>query len=434
METAKDKLLADYQVENAEELKMAIFDHLEAEYYYTKNSQENDGGNTELKINYFPEVTLSQYIAKMRHPVLRRVNSLEIISALDIFAMNHEYRLQITQLENSRVEKGRGYPDVHYSMLVDIQKEYWDYIYDTIFLVYLLGKNSCVDFELYGGTPADGRAIFVVKEEYSISGMLLGRDHCISVVTSENPEICNTLYHNLTALCNREMLLFRKTTMRDMLANNEYIHGMLSLRQSWIIGHLTEHFLPEDVFEEIVEMLEKTTGEAKTGTVRPEQLRSVYRMTSRIIEESDIRILIYKTTFYNLIVERKIDFYNCKIQLNARQQKRCLEYFMDLVCNHPNVQVYMIEGRIITDLEYNDRHCLFLSEMVSYLRLDEAQNNLLLINRVDMREKFSKTFEVIWKSEEKGIVKNKEVIAANIQHVMQGIFAEKEALTDGTCV
>ena len=51
-----------------------------------------------------------------------------------------------------------------------------------------------------------------------------------------------------------------------------------------------------------------------------------------------------------------------------------------------------------------------------------------------MREKFSKTFEVIWKSEEKGIVKNKEVIAANIQHVMQGIFAEKEALTDGTCV
>ena len=66
-------------------------------------------------------------------------------------------------------------------------------------------------------------------------------------------------------------------------------------------------------------MLEKTTGEAKTGTVRPEQLRSVYRMTSRIIEESDIRILIYKTTFYNLIVERKIDFYNCKIQLNARQ-------------------------------------------------------------------------------------------------------------------
>ena len=91
-------------------------------------------------------------------------------------------------------------------------------------------------------------------------------------------------------------------------------------------------------------------------------------------------------------------------------------------------------SRCITDLEYNDRHCLFLSEMVSYLRLDEAQNNLLLINRVDMREKFSKTFEVIWKSEEKGIVKNKEVIAANIQHVMQGIFAEKEALTDGTCV
>ena len=38
METARDKLLADYQVENAEELKMAIFDHLEAEYYYTKNS------------------------------------------------------------------------------------------------------------------------------------------------------------------------------------------------------------------------------------------------------------------------------------------------------------------------------------------------------------------------------------------------------------
>ena len=60
--------------------------------------------------------------------------------------------------------------------------------------------------------------------------------------------------------------------------------------------------------------------------------------------------------------------------------------------------------------------------MVSYLRLDEAQNNLLLINRVDMREKFSKTFEVIWKSEGKRDCENKEVIAANIQHVDAGDF------------
>lgn len=419
-ENAREKLIADYQVEDSKQLMMAIFDHLEAEYHYAKELQESGNLSGDTKINYMPEVTLSQYIAKMRHPVLRRVNSLEIVSALDIFAMEREYQLQITQLENGHVVKGKGYPDVHYSMLVDIQKEQWDYIYDTIFLVYLLGKNSCVDFNLYGGPQAHGRTIFVVKDEYSISGMLMGRDHCISVVTSENADICDTLYHNLIALCNREMLLFRKITMQEMLMDNEYIHGMLSLRQSWIIGHLTEHFLPEDVFEEIMEKLEKT----EKGVVKPEQLRDIYHMTSRIVEESDIRILIYKTTFYNLIVDREIDFYNSRIQLTAAQQMRCLEYFLDLCCNHANMQINMIEGRIITDLEYNDRHCLFLSEMISYLRLDETQNNLLLINRVDMREKFSRTFDVIWQSDSKGIVRDKQVILANIRHVMQGIFPD----------
>lgn len=417
-EAALNKLLQDYQVDNREVLKRAILDNLEAECFYVRELQNNAGVDVAPKMFFFPEMKLTQYISKMRHPVLRRVNALDIVSILDIFSMKREYQLQVTEGKNKHVPKGKWYQDVRYSMMIDIQPEKLNYTYDIIFLVDLLERNSCIDFRLYGSMQAAGRAVFVVRDDYLISGMLVGADHCVSVVISEESENCKVMYRNLMALCNRDKLLFRKTTMKEMLRKHEYVHSLFALRQQWIMGHLTEHFLSEELFEEILGQLDKEIE----GYPSADELRNIHRISRNIVEEFEIKLLMYRTAFYNLVVDNELDFFNCKVKLTPKQVVSYLEHFLELYKNHPRMEIRMISGRLIFDIEYSTRSCIFLSDTISYLRLNEAYNNEYIINRNDMREAFGKMFYEFWEKKTDALIIEKEIIIANIEHTMGGIL------------
>lgn len=417
-DAGRKTLLSDYQVDNCEDLKLAIFDNLEAEYLYVKEVQKNTGTSVAPKTFYYPEVTLPQFIARMRHPVLRRVKSLNIMSAMDLMSVGREYRLQITRIENEHMPEQRGYPDVHYSVLIDIVPDKWDYVHDTIFLMNMLSYNVYIDFQLYGGEQAAGRMIFVVKDDYSISGMLISRGRCMSVVTSEESENCNTLYNNIKILCGHERLLFRRTSMRDMLYKYDYIHTLLSLNLRWIMGHMTEHFLSDDLFEEIMAELD-SAGKLE---VKCEELRNIHRLTKNIVEESTIRLMIYESAFSNMVVTNELDFFNHRVSLTAEQRSRYMEHFLSLCKNHKNLDIRLIYGHFVSDFDYIDDQCVFLADTISYLRLcGNQRNNLLIINRSDVRRIFEKSFEEFWEHHEDVVVSDESKIIAYVQHVVQGI-------------
>ena len=416
-EEACTSLLSDYQVDDCEELKMAIFDNLEAECSYVRDLQKNTGLDVAPKTFYYPELTLSQYVSKMRHPVLRRVQSLDIMAAIDLMAMRHEYQLQITQVENVHVPKMRGYPDVRYSMLIHVQPEKWDFIYDTIFLIHLLTCNTYINFNLYGDEQAAGRVIFTVKDDYAISGMLVGTDRCMAVNVSEEYENCRPLYRNIQALCNKERLLFKKTTIKEMIEKHNYIHSLLSLNQRGLLGHMTEHFLSDELFEEILEQL----SESGKLMAEPEALRSIQRLSRNIMQESHIKILIYKTAFYNLVVNNELDFYNHKVRLTVEQRSRYLEHILSLYKERENLEIRLINGRFVADFEYSDSQCVFLGDTISYLRLEGEVNNILLINRSDMRKIFEESFEAFWNYDEEVVERDRTIVEAYMQHVIRGI-------------
>lgn len=417
-DSGRASLMEDYQVDDYEELKMAIFDNLEAEYIYVKELQKSTGTNVASKTAYYPELTMPQYISRMRHPVLRRVKSLYIMAAMDLMSVGHEYRLQITRIENEHMPEQRGYPDVHYSILIDVAPEKWDYIHDTIFLMNLLSYNVYIDFQLYGDEQAAGRMIFAVKNDYSVSGMLISRGRCMSVVASEESENCNTLYNNIKILCSRERLLFRRTTMRDMLDKYEYIHTLLSLNLRWLMGHMTEHFLSDELFEEIVNQL-KSEGKLEVSC---EELRNLHRLTKNIVEESHIRLMIYESAFSNLVVTNELDFFNHRVCLTAEQRSRYMEHFLSLCENNENLEIRLIYGQFVPDFEYIDDQCVFLTDTISYVRLcGNQRNNLQMINRADMRRIFEKSFEEFWDHCEDVVISDRKMIMAYVQHVVQGI-------------
>ncbi|MDD6514068.1 MAG: hypothetical protein PUG45_01205, partial [bacterium] len=99
-EAGRRSLMENYQVDNIGDLKSAILDNMVAEYNYVNEMKRNTGNDVAPKTLFFPELNLSQYIGKMHHPVLRRVNSLDVVAVMDLMAVDHEYRIQFTMIEN----------------------------------------------------------------------------------------------------------------------------------------------------------------------------------------------------------------------------------------------------------------------------------------------------------------------------------------------
>lgn len=414
-----DLLMKEYRVSEAQELECAIRDHLEAEYNYVRELQKRTGASISPRTVFYPETSLLEYIAKMAHPVLRRVNSLDIMAAMDLLSMEHGYRLQIVDIHDAKPSEHHSYPDVHFSLVINLDVEKWDSIYDTIFLINMLATNTKVSFQLYGNRSACGRVIFAVAHEFSISAMLAGPNRCLSVVTSEDQKTSDTYYDYVESLCNRENLLFRRTSISGMQQRHEYVRSLLSPNLRWVMGHMTEHFLPDDLFEEIVGQL---TASGRECGLTKEELYELHRLTHNLLEEAEIRIVLYESAFSNLNATGELDFFNGKVVLTPEQRLRYLESLFTLFQSKENLKVKLVYGQFVTDYQYRGDQCIFLSDMLSYLRLDNSRrtdNNLVIINRRDVQTIFDNFYESIWADCEEVVISDRTAINNYIHHTIQ---------------
>lgn len=395
--TGKENLYENYQIWNDTELEEAIFDNLEAEYNFVQDMQRAYGSSIEPKTIFFAELSPAQYIAKMHHPVLRRVSQLHITAEMDLLALTHEYRLQIIQ-GNIRRDVHAVYPDVHFSLMVDLCPEKIDYAYDPIFLINMMSDMACIDFQLYKGAQAAGRLIFAVEDEFMISGMLMDANRCMAVTVSSAAENCSPMYHSIRDLCTREMLLYRSTTMQEMIEGKAYVRAALSLHQKWIIGHVTEHFLPDDLFEELLEPLK-----VQDDTVQEERMRYFHTLTKKTMETTKISIVLHSTALANLAVDGELDFFDYPIYLTLKQRKRCLQHVFELCAQQKNLRVKMVYGCLVSDFQYAVTQCVFLSDTVCYARLhtENRKNNLAVFNHPDMNTIFLNFFETMWSAKDK---------------------------------
>ncbi len=418
-EEGRENLFYDYKVDNLEDLQEAIYDNLEAEYVYVKNLKKSTGTEIAPDILFYSELPLLQFITKMKHPVLRRVKALEIVAAMDLLSLEHEYRLMIAGIENEHLSVRREYPTVHFSVMVNLDIGERDCLYDSIFLMNMMTNSSNVDFRLYGGNQAYGKIIFTVKDGFAISGMLFDNNHCMGVISSEDINTSNALCEKLKSLCTGEQLLFRKVSMRTMLVKYDYIQNVLSTNLRWLIGHMTEYFLPEDLFEELLSQENK-----KEWRVDFQMIRKTHDLTKHILEDSKIRIMIYESALTNFAVSGELDFYNHKVILTTEQRMKYMHHLLELIDKNPKLEMKLIHGGFVSGFQFIQPPSLFMSDMVSYLRLgtDEYQGNIRILNGASITHLFNDFYEEIWTNQKEVVIEDKETIINNIHHFMRSIL------------
>ena len=200
----RDTFLEEYQISDVSNLQKAIYDHLESEYTYVKELQVTTGSKVATKISYYPELTLDQFIFKMKHPSLRKVQSLNIYAMVDILNVDTNYQLLIAEFNSMHNDRGLVLPGVHFSLMIDLESSSDNPVYTAGFLMNLLSNLSNIDFNLYCGTQAQKKMVFAIKDIYSLSGMLVDQNHCLAVTKIEDSSLSTELYYKLKLLCSKE--------------------------------------------------------------------------------------------------------------------------------------------------------------------------------------------------------------------------------------
>ena len=409
-------LMSDYQVDNTEDLASAIYDNLIAEYNYVRDTQNDTGNSVAPDTVFYPKLNMPQFLSKMHHPVLRRVNSLDIMAMMDLMYMERDYRIQISSIDSRTLMEQRRYPDVHFSMFIDLGSKNLEYIYDITFLLNMLTNMTHIDFKLYGGKQAFGKAIFAVKDEFAISGMLTDRNQCISVTVSEEPENSDTLYRYIQSLCTRERLLVVPSSMKEMLLGNHYTRAILSPNQRIRVGHLTERFLPRDVFDEVIAQLQGSCKEV----VPVEELQWIHDLTEQSHREMPIQLLFNDSAFSEFAVTGELNFFNMKVVLTPDQRLRYIQHIYDMIRDNDNLGVKMVYGRLISDFQYVANQCISLNDSGCVLRLmASGQFSINHVNHADLKYAFTRYFEEIWNLSSDVVLSSKEEILSFLDHTMR---------------
>lgn len=418
-ETGLAQLLRDYELIDPNELRQAIYDNLIAEYYYVLDLQKSSGSAVAPNVAFFPELSMEKFISKMSHPVLRRVSSLHIMAAIDLFAVANEYRLQMVNLENSNPEDNHRYPDVRFSLLINLDKANQEPIYNALFISNMLINSSRVDSQLHVSEFAQGKVMFVVKHEFAITGMLIRPNTCAAVTVCEGKENSTPLYHDIQSLCTRETLLFTRITMKEMLFQSmEYVHSLLAPDRQWFFGHTTEHLLPEDLFEELASRVLGTQNADGLA-----ELMSVYQLTQRILDCGNVQMLICESAISRFVVTGEIDFFNHKIVLDFEQRERVIDHFRKMVKESASLNVRLVHEPLVSDSQYGSTPSVFLSSTSSYLRLKTRwtdENLLLKFNRPEILNLYSSFFREIWNSKDH-VNSDKDEIDRFAVHLLQGL-------------
>ncbi len=197
------------------------------------------------------------------------------------------------------------------------------------------------------------------------------------------------------------------------MAAHFYMNSLLSSKLNWLTGHFTEQLIPEDVFSAFAESEEERRigSMLKTRTARA-------------------NLLIYRAAFSKLIISGELDFFGRPVMLTPAQQLSCMEYVYSLA---ENGTVRIVDGGFSTDFRYVSDPCVFLSDTVDYLRLENGidtyarvedgryKDNLLRILDKGCSQMYHRFFEKAWDVPDT-VISEKEAVMDLIRSYMEQII------------
>lgn len=406
-------------IKDSKELSFKIADELMDAFNSEKVTENEKDASNSRSENYvlLPALKLAEMI---------KTNPGEdMLLFADIYSLAHEMRLLLIGIENGNFVNAQEHENVKLTAVLDISSsENWaENIYDAIFTIHMLTGMSGIDFELYNSPMVKDKLIFTSDDKYSLSAIHLeGCEEFINVSESASPRDNAGLRELLGGTAKNENLVFIKTTIREMIQKRQYASSMISTNIRWLLGHMMELLLPDDVFDSVLEEL----GPNGLLKVFPEgftlkEIKRLHTLSRAVALAEDTRIMIYESALSNLLALGELDFFNHKVMLSLEQRVRCLTYLKELLETDKTGEIAIVEGGFSNDFKYITNPCLFMSDTVCYVRLENNRykDNILILNEKRVHNLFEKFYSAIWTQRSDVVIDEREKVLQKIEHYIK---------------
>ena len=392
-----------------EEIRQTVFNELMAAYGEDESVLVHEKQND----NFYPLMSQHAFF-----DLLKDIRSDVDVALLYIFCLEHDVRMSVAGIENGYFIYDKPNKERKLSLTININPQEEDkekLVYDSVFLIHMLTSLSNIDMRLYENEIAVGKAVYINKNRKYISGMIFPDDGVACVYNGNNREYAGLIAETVNHVTNSEKLVCEKTTMKDMLETKKYIHSLISVKIKWLMGHYTELLIPEDVFEEIL----------RDNKIEDEDLfKEAHIVTNLTMGHNNTELLIYESAISKLAITGELDFYNRKIILNPGQREKCIRHLRKLIEDNPaNFECKLIERGFSPDFQYITNPCLFISDSVYYLRLENGRydDNICIIQNEKARKMYERFFGVVWSDREDTVLSDRSEILKHIDYYISSV-------------
>ena len=112
--------------------------------------------------------------------------------------------------------------------------------------------------------------------------------------------------------------------------------------------------------------------------------------------------MIYNRALVDFVLSGEMDFFNHKVILSPEQRKKTLMHIREMIKKINSRKLKIIVDGFSDDFKYITNPCMFLSDSLDYLRLENQQyeNNIMLSKDEYLRRILDVFFENIWNCNE----------------------------------
>lgn len=313
----------------------------------------------------------------------------DIILFSNLLLLGKEDKLSIAGFDKT---KGFELSGSHLQMMISLEREPQNTEFDAILLIYMITNYANIEFQLHITRLVPCSLMLAIKDMYAHTSILLENHRCIASHTSTDKQAVNELHASMDDVIHTQSKrVFNNVTMAEMIKDYYYMQSIISPDIRWLIGSMSELFLPDDLFEELLKRYFPDDKEYQ------KTLQKNHLIMQSVTYLSPSKILIYETTISKYILDGKLDFFSKPIILDMKQREQHIAYMRDLFEHNTYMEVRLVNGNFIEDFKKFDNPSIYLSANLSYLRIAGNLNqSLYIIKSKQLLELFSDFYTQIW--------------------------------------
>lgn len=410
-------LSQSFGVKNSDKLRQAVKSSLR-DAYFEAGGEVSD--NKYINNAVFTAAPRGNYALMNDYAMnLNKDKPMDIAVMVDLFALDRASKLKMAGMDGNGFGMKEKRRDYKIDYIIDISSLKGSSVYDVILFMHMITGFSLADFNLYYSNLAEGKMIIAVKEEFaSMSVLGLNKQFMCTTSTREKRSV-EEMYEGVMSVTDPEKCIFFPAEMTGLLTSHEYLQSLLSKNSRWLVGHMTEQFISPELF---YELSEEYFGK---GNTLAEEAEHAYLIASDAIRRNRVKMMIYNRALVDFVFSGELDFFNNRVMLTSQQRERELAYLTELFGGLSSENLKIIRDGFSDDFKYVTNPCIFLSDTLDYLRLENKQftDNLMLVKDKAVRKVFDEFYDEIWALED-------DLVTSDHEEVMDKIkgFAETSVL------